>query len=248
MKILNERGLVHFANSGAPADKEGYLHKKGELNKGFQRRWFVLKGNLLFYYEHKADLEPVGVIILEGCTIELAEDMDGFAFLINFGTNGARSYCLSAKTQEEMESWMKVLSCAGYDYVKLMVSELQSKLEEVSDGAEARLISEAEKDSQILGRMYNTDSYYSSSKAEASPRASASASYSLARNSRVNPFNNLENSTENDPGDAFRPMSKVSNVEVVTWSLLGVHEFSEMHEFVRQQLQESQSADVLEDS
>ena len=42
--------------------------------QAFQKRYFVLKGNLLFYFERKTDREPIGVIILEGCTIELAED------------------------------------------------------------------------------------------------------------------------------------------------------------------------------
>ena len=40
-----------------------------QVNKSFQRRWFVLKGNLLFYFEKKGDKEPIGVVILEGCTI-----------------------------------------------------------------------------------------------------------------------------------------------------------------------------------
>lgn len=69
MKI-NEKNLCAFAVSATyAADKEGYLMKKGEVNKGFQKRWFVLKGNLLFYFEKRQDKEPLGVIILEGCTI-----------------------------------------------------------------------------------------------------------------------------------------------------------------------------------
>jgi len=30
-----------------------------------------------------------------------------------------------------MESWMKLLTCASYDYMKLMVAELQRQLEEL---------------------------------------------------------------------------------------------------------------------
>lgn len=62
--------MCAYATSPAvAADKEGYLMKKGEVNKGFQKRWFVLKGNLLFYFEKCTDREPLGVIILEGCTV-----------------------------------------------------------------------------------------------------------------------------------------------------------------------------------
>jgi sesquipedalian len=30
-----------------------------------------------------------------------------------------------------MESWMKAITCASYDYMKLMISELQRQLEEI---------------------------------------------------------------------------------------------------------------------
>lgn len=67
MKI-NEKNLCMFATS-PPVDLEGWLSKRGEVNKNYQRRYFVLKGNLLFYFEKKGEKEPLGVIILEGCTI-----------------------------------------------------------------------------------------------------------------------------------------------------------------------------------
>lgn len=42
-----------------------------------------------------------------------------------------RIYFLSAETQELMEKWMKALTCAGYEYMKLMVAELQRQLDEI---------------------------------------------------------------------------------------------------------------------
>lgn len=69
MKI-NEKNLCLFANS-PPFDLEGHLLKRGEVNKSWQRRYFVLKGNLLFYFDKKGEREPLGVVIMEGCTIGL---------------------------------------------------------------------------------------------------------------------------------------------------------------------------------
>lgn len=57
---------LRFVNA---IDREGWLQKRGDVNKSWQRRYFVLKGNLLFYFEKKGDREPIGVIILEGCTV-----------------------------------------------------------------------------------------------------------------------------------------------------------------------------------
>ncbi|KAL1498031.1 hypothetical protein ABEB36_008893 [Hypothenemus hampei] len=132
MKI-NEKNLSAFAVSATPVDKEGYLNKRGEVNKIFQKRYFVLKGNLLFYFDKKGDKEPLGVIILEGCTIELAEDEEQFCFKILFHGTNNRTYILGAENQETMEQWMKALACSSYDYMKLMVAELQRQLDDAED-------------------------------------------------------------------------------------------------------------------
>ncbi|XP_053971045.1 sesquipedalian-1-like [Hylaeus anthracinus] len=128
MKI-NEKNMVAFATSATPVDREGWLNKRGELNRGYQRRWFVLKGNILFYFERRGDKEPVGMIVLEGCTIELTEDEEQFGFQIVFHGPNNRNYALAAESQESMEQWMKALACASYDYMKLMVAELQRQLD-----------------------------------------------------------------------------------------------------------------------
>lgn len=136
MKI-NDKNLAAFASSSSQVDREGYLMKKGESSsssssssKSFSKRWFVLKGNLLFYFDKKSDRDPVGVIILEGSTIELAESEgeQHFCFKVTFPT---KSYVLSADSQASMELWMKSLACASYDYVKLMADELQRQLDEL---------------------------------------------------------------------------------------------------------------------
>jgi len=131
MKI-NESTLITYAtSSNCPTDKEGWLWKRGEVNKNFQKRYFVLKGNLLFYFDKRFDKEPIGVIILEGCTIELAdEEQEMCAFKIVFHGEGRRTYYLGADSQATVEDWMKFLASSSYDYMKLMVMELQQKLAE----------------------------------------------------------------------------------------------------------------------
>ena len=113
MKI-NERTLIAYACGSGPAspvDKEGCLWKRGEVNKNFQKRYFVLKGNLLFYFDKRGDKEPVGVVILEGCTIELAEDeQEKFAFKIAFHGEGKRTYVLGTDSQVSGLELVTVLS------------------------------------------------------------------------------------------------------------------------------------------
>ena len=129
---LNERCVAEFSTSSAPTDKEGFLNKKGELNRGYQRRWFILKGNLLFYFEKRSDKEPIGVVVLDNCHVELAESGEPYAFQITFGGDGSRTYILGADTPKEMESWMRAITHSSYEYLKMMVESFESTLEKLT--------------------------------------------------------------------------------------------------------------------
>uniref|UniRef100_A0A671MHE6 Sesquipedalian n=2 Tax=Sinocyclocheilus anshuiensis TaxID=1608454 RepID=A0A671MHE6_9TELE len=133
---LNERSVAHYATCNSPPDKTGFLFKKGERNTAYHRRWFILKGNMLFYLEEKESREPVGVIVLEGCTVELCEsESEEFAFAIKFDCVKAKVYKMAAENQAAMESWVKALSRASFDYMRLVVKELERQLEEVQEEA-----------------------------------------------------------------------------------------------------------------
>lgn len=132
---LNERSVAHYATSDSPADHIGFLCKRVERHHhhqatSFHRRWFILKGNLLFYFEEKESRDPLGVIVLEGCTVELCEAAEEFAFAIRFDGAGAKAYVLVADCQAAMEAWVKALSRASFDYMRLLVKELEKQLEE----------------------------------------------------------------------------------------------------------------------
>ncbi|NWV38769.1 SESQ1 protein, partial [Grantiella picta] len=131
---LNERSLAFYATCDSPADNSGFLYKRGERHTAYHRRWFVLKGNLLFYFEERESREPVGVIVLEGCNVELCDSAEGFAFAIRFGGAKSRTYVLAAESQEAMESWVKSLSRASFDYMRLVVRELEKQLQEMRWG------------------------------------------------------------------------------------------------------------------
>lgn len=129
---LNERCVAEYSTSSAPTDKEGFLNKKGELNRGYQRRWFILKGNLLYYFEKRSDKEPIGVIVLDNCHVELAESGEPYAFQITFGGDGSRTYILGADTPKEMESWMRAITHSNYECLKMMVESFESTLEKLT--------------------------------------------------------------------------------------------------------------------
>eukprot|EP00122_Pirum_gemmata_P005377 Pgem_evm1s4896 len=43
---------------------EGYILKRGNYDQSYQRRWFVLKGNALFYFKSRQHSVPQGFILL----------------------------------------------------------------------------------------------------------------------------------------------------------------------------------------
>lgn len=217
MKI-NEKSLTQYARSGAPPDKEGYIHKRGDFNRGYQKRWFVLKGNLLFYYEKRSDKDPIGMIILEGCTVEFSDYEDGFTFMIQFPGSHSRTYILSADTQEEMEAWMKVLSIASYDYMKLCVNELKGQLHDVDSSSNRKLLQSAIEDrNNFIKSGIVKDTSSGEIKSANSPFGGHAR--------RHNPFDD----------ESFDRGSLISHQDSVEKR---ARTFLEMHEEFRQQIQE----------
>ncbi|XP_060045061.1 sesquipedalian-2 [Erinaceus europaeus] len=133
---LNERSVAHYALSDAPADLTGFLRtwagaasSPGPSGAG-RRCWFVLKGNLLFSFESPEGRAPLSLVVLEGCTVELAEapEPEEFAFAIRFAAPGVRPHLLAADGPAAQEAWVKALSRASFSYMRLVVRELESQL------------------------------------------------------------------------------------------------------------------------
>ncbi|XP_067100203.1 sesquipedalian-1-like isoform X2 [Osmerus mordax] len=122
--------LTHFQTCDSPVDKEGYLYKKGERNTSYQKRWFVLKGNLLFYQDRPGDRNLLGVIILEGCAVQLCESEEQFAFSLVWSGPGLRTYKLAADNQDAQEAWIKALLTANHGYLSLLVMDLEKQYRE----------------------------------------------------------------------------------------------------------------------
>lgn len=100
---------------------------KGERNTSYQKRWFVLKGNLLFYKERHGEREPLGVIVLEGCSVQLCESEEQHAFSLVFSGVGHRTYKFAAEDQKSQESWIKALLSANHEYLSLLVKDLEKQ-------------------------------------------------------------------------------------------------------------------------
>lgn len=109
-------------SSIASSIQEGWLTKQGSEHKTWKTRWFVLTHDILYYFKSNKPKEVlVGSIHLRGVT--LMEDRSlNKKFCIKLAAKKSftkstewvnRSYFLVAKTQVEMDEWMKALSKAS---------------------------------------------------------------------------------------------------------------------------------------
>jgi Ca2+-binding EF-hand superfamily protein len=106
--------------------KNGNLFKRGNKLHWWNKRWCVLSGNSIYYYNHESDVRPKGVIFLAGTIIEkVVEESSeikgyyGFEILHQDISGGAGEHhrheqrILYARTSDERESWIHQLQvCA----------------------------------------------------------------------------------------------------------------------------------------
>ena len=61
---LMQQWVAVLLRSLTDADHVGFLHKKGAKSSGWKKRWFVLKGDKLLYFENQDDKRHKGIIDL----------------------------------------------------------------------------------------------------------------------------------------------------------------------------------------
>lgn len=132
--LLNGESLQKLArDSSYPPRLEGSLHvRKNGSNDKLQKRYLVLKGNLLFYYGRKSDKIPLGLIVLEGYTVELSNEFEGYCFQLlkrnnNESKNNHASYTFMADDAESLEIWMTALTTCSYEHLKITVESLKEQ-------------------------------------------------------------------------------------------------------------------------
>ncbi|OCT64548.1 sesquipedalian-1 [Xenopus laevis] len=118
--------------AGSSPERQGYLLKKGSRNHAsYQRRWFLLWGNLLFYYEKQGDPQPLGIIVLERCSVSLRHSRQEYAFSLY---SLSRVYKMAAECQKDLELWVKALFSANVGYTKALLDEVRGQYQILNAG------------------------------------------------------------------------------------------------------------------
>lgn len=120
-------------------EKEGILYVR-ERQEGFFRRteislerWCRLRGNLLFYFKSREQWsEPLGVIILEQCTVRVDPSSNHVPYGFSIVFDGGLFQQLGANTAEERDSWLQALQLASYECMRSQLLSLRQRIEAFS--------------------------------------------------------------------------------------------------------------------
>ncbi|CAL9696748.1 unnamed protein product [Knipowitschia caucasica] len=110
---FGKRHLSVRRNLSIRVEQRGWLHKQdSSALRMWKRKWFVLSDFCLFYYRDSRELSVLGSIPLlsyEVCPVEKHDHINRKnAFKAEHA--GMRTYFFSAETQEDMNSWIKVMN------------------------------------------------------------------------------------------------------------------------------------------
>ncbi|CAH8602046.1 unnamed protein product [Schistosoma margrebowiei] len=124
MPIVNPKTVTNFLTY-EKEEKVGFLWKKrSEQKKSYKKRYFILCGNILAYFDKKLDKEPLGIIFLDCHIVEMLDDLK---MAIRFRGPGelSRSYILKGETAEDIEDWMRAISRCSIEFITLTLEDLE---------------------------------------------------------------------------------------------------------------------------
>ncbi|XP_054276724.1 inositol polyphosphate-4-phosphatase type I A-like [Macrosteles quadrilineatus] len=138
--LLRERQEGFFRRTERKDSKRGKRGKLRELScysgtsKVSLERWCRLRGNLLFYFKTRDQWsEPLGVVVLEQCSVKLdppatSNTTDGpFGFSLVF--EGGLSQHVAALSLQERDQWLQAIQLSSHECMRTQLLALQQRLE-----------------------------------------------------------------------------------------------------------------------
>ncbi|XP_012279461.1 type I inositol 3,4-bisphosphate 4-phosphatase isoform X4 [Orussus abietinus] len=96
-------------------------------------RWCRLRGNLLFYFKSREQWsEPLGVIILEQCSLRVEQPTNQIPYGFSIVFDGGLFQQLGANSIDERDSWLQALQLASYECMRSQLLALRQRIEACS--------------------------------------------------------------------------------------------------------------------
>ncbi|KAI8636073.1 hypothetical protein BD408DRAFT_438242 [Parasitella parasitica] len=107
--VLRSEDTFSLSDASAPPDMEGWLYKQGDKYKTWNKRWFVLKENNLFYFKNPKAMRMKGIINLKGYRIEVDESIHPGKYCFMAHHERERTFYFYTEFEKPMKDWLKAL-------------------------------------------------------------------------------------------------------------------------------------------
>ncbi|KAI9299629.1 hypothetical protein BJ944DRAFT_172117, partial [Cunninghamella echinulata] len=109
MTLLAKLPTTTIDSSDAPT-QEGWLYKKSDkFNKRWNKRWFVLKNQHLYYFANPSNPRVKGIIYLNGYRIQSDPNLYPGKYCFKAVHEKERTYLFYIDQEEQMRSWVRSL-------------------------------------------------------------------------------------------------------------------------------------------
>ncbi|KAI8379361.1 uncharacterized protein BYT42DRAFT_532078 [Radiomyces spectabilis] len=98
-----------FSDGSVTPDMEGWLHKRSDKYKTWNKRWFVLKGPNLFYFKSPKDVRMKGIINLRGYKIVADESIYPGKYCFKVQHERERTFYFYTHHQASLKAWISAL-------------------------------------------------------------------------------------------------------------------------------------------
>eukprot|EP01083_Nonionella_stella_P077991 213207_1 len=115
------------SQSSLSQDFSGCLKKRENGQRSWRTRWFVLRGDDLFYYKNQNSRDPIATVLISDAFVR-EECMPGLEHIFSINTKQKLVY-MQAEHREEMLSWIRVLWRDDFD--NQIICEMQQQMESV---------------------------------------------------------------------------------------------------------------------
>ncbi|KAF1800867.1 hypothetical protein FB192DRAFT_1282871 [Mucor lusitanicus] len=107
--VRRSEDVSSLSEATAAPDMEGWLYKQGDKYKTWNKRWFVLKANNLFYFKSPKAVRMKGIINLKGYRIEVDESIHPGKYCFMAHHERERTFYFYTESEKPMKDWLKAL-------------------------------------------------------------------------------------------------------------------------------------------
>ncbi|KAF7725243.1 polar growth protein [Apophysomyces ossiformis] len=104
-----DRSEVSSVDTFKAPEHEGWLHKRSDRYKTWNKRWFVLKGANLFYFKSPKDVRMKGIVNLRGYRIVVDESIHPGKYSFKAQHERERTFFFYTDTEESLRVWLQIL-------------------------------------------------------------------------------------------------------------------------------------------